>query len=229
MLSIGSGIGAVPVSRRRNAVGRYGYWEDVNMSTPDTGMAALVDQVVRDAKDLLASEREEAKQLDMLDPIDPEDMLEARVALGPNAGNLAVLAKAREVKRGRPPGARNKRTDDFARYLLSFGQHPAITMMQVQATAPEVLIENSRRLRRRKRKENGVEIDLMQTMSYGEALSLKIRCAEGLLPYLESKKPIAIDATIRGVRIIEEIGSSKPLDQIEEGEFRAVDPDKDPS
>lgn len=174
------------------------------MSTPDNGDRAVADQVLSSAKALVETARGEAEQLDMLDPVSPEDMLEAREALGPQAGRLSLLRHAREARRGRPKGARNKRTDDFARYLMSFGQHPAITMMQIQATAPEVLMENSKRTVTKVIKggkgaaDKIVAIDEM-TLDYGAAQSLRVRCAEGLMPYLESKKPVAVDMTFSGV------------------------------
>lgn len=166
------------------------------MST-ETGDAKIVADIVADAKAIVQAAQVDAEQTDMFDPT-PEEMLEARERLGPNAGNLTVLRDARERKRGRPPGARNRRSDDFARFLLSHGKHPAVTMMEIQATPAEVLVENSRRLRRRKRTDTGIQIDLMQTMTYEAALSLKIRCAEGLLPYLESKKPVDVNIDANG-------------------------------
>jgi len=192
----------------------------------ETGDAKVVSEIIADAKALIAAEQAQAEQLDLLDPVTPEEMLEAREALGPRAGNMAVLKHARDRKRGRPLGAKNKRTDDFARFLLSHGQHPAITMMQIQATPPEVLIENSRRLRRKKRTDTGIEIDVMQTMSYEAALSLKIRCAEGLLPYLESKKPIAVDMSFSGVAdlVIEGVTHTRAeIDDIVDADFLTVD------
>ncbi len=199
------------------------------MSTAENGDAKVVGAFVADAKNLLAAAVAEDEQLDLLEPLSPEDMAEAREALGPSAGNLAVLRHARERTKGRPPGARNKRTDDFARYLLGFGQHPAITMMQIQATDPAVLVENSRRdvekvLKGGKDQPDEVVTIEETTLTYEGAQSLRIRCAEGLLPYLESKKPVAIDATIRGVRVIEEIGGhGAPID----GEYlRVAGPDE---
>lgn len=178
------------------------------MST-DGGTRGVMDEALDQAKALVAAEAVEAEQLDMLDPVSPEDMIEAREALGPNAGKMAVLRAARERRRGRPKGSKNKRTDDFARYLLQHGQHPAITMMQIQSTAPEVLMEASKRkvtevLRGGKgrngvvRPDRTVEIEV-ETMTYEAAQSLRVRCAEGLMPYLESKKPVAVDMTFAGV------------------------------
>lgn len=176
------------------------------MST-ETGDARLVGEIMADAKRLVEAEAATQEQLDLLDPVTPEDMLEAREILGPSAGRLAVVREARARRRGRPKGAQNKRTDDFARYLLSFGQHPAITMMQIQATPPELLIEASQQEKVHSFRGDGTPNVVIERMSYEAAQSLRTRCAEAILPYLESKKPIAVDTTIRGVMIVEEVGS----------------------
>lgn len=181
------------------------------MST-ETGDAKIIGEFVADAKAMLEAEQSEQEQLDMLEPVTPEEILGARERLGPDAGRLALVRDARDArKRGRPRGARNKRTDDFARYLLSFGQHPAITMMQIQSTDPHLLIEASKQEKVHSFRGNGDPNIVIERMSYAEAQSLRIRCAEGLIPYLESKKPIAFDATIRGVRVIEQRGDMKPV------------------
>lgn len=197
------------------------------MSTPDTGDRKMVGDIVRDAKAMLETERQEAEQLDLLDPITPEEMLEAREQLGSGAGGLAVVRKARENRKGRPPGARNKRTDDFGRYILSFGQHPAITMMQIQSMPPEMLMERSRQkvvkvLKGGKDKPDKViEVEEL-TMTYGEAESLRLRAAEGLLPFIESKK-VAVDHTLRtDFTLIEEIVNPAGA-AVEEGEYAEVE------
>ena len=191
------------------------------MST-ETGDAKFTADAVAQAKALLDARASEEEQLSLIDPVTAEDMVEAREALGPGAGRFAVVRAARDRKRGRPPGARNKRTDDFARYIMGFGQHPAITMMQIQSTEPELLIEASQQEKVHSFRKSGEPNVVIERMTYEAAQALRVRCAEGLLPYLESKKPVAIDATIRGVRIIEEIGGhGDPMDMIE-GEFTAI-------
>jgi len=191
------------------------------MSTADPGGAGVASQALADAKQLFEQAQQE-EQLDLLEPVSPEEMLDAREELGPNAGNVAVLKHARERKRGRPKNARNRRTDDFAKYILGFGQDPAITLIQIASTPPEVLIENSRRLRRKRRTKSGLEVDVMQTMSYEAAQSLRVRCAEALMAYTHSKKPVTIDGTIRGVRVIEEVAAA-PANDIVEGDFVRVE------
>ena len=70
------------------------------MSTPDTGDAAIVREAIDQAKAVLDEARAETpQQLDMLDPVTPEEMLEARETLGPGAGRLSLLRHAREAKR----------------------------------------------------------------------------------------------------------------------------------
>ena len=177
------------------------------MSTPETGDAALVRQAVDNAKTLLADREATEQQLSLLEPVSPEDVLEAREALGFGAGKLAVLAEARARRRGRPPGAKNKRTDDFAKWINGFGQHPAITLMQISSTDTEVLVGLSGK-------------------SYLECLDRRIRCAEALLPYLESKKPVAVDMTFSGVAdlIIQGVTHSDgEIAEMLEGDFLPVD------
>jgi hypothetical protein len=170
-----------------------------------------------------------SRTLELLETPSPEEIAEAREELGPDAGGLSVVRQARAKRgAGRPLGVRNRRTDDFEKYILGFGQDPAITMMQIQATPPEVLIEASRRTVKKVVKDSFVEVE--EALSYGEAQSLRIRCAEGLMPYVHSKKPVAIDARILGVKIIEEVSEGRSSlidgdavrvarpDELEEGE-----------
>lgn len=195
------------------------------MST-ERGGAGLANDLIADAKAIVEAEGADAEQLDLLDPVSPEEMLEAREELGPGAGRLSVLRHARERKRGRPKGARNKRTDDFARYLLGFGQHPAITMMQIQATAPEVLIEASKQEKVHSFRKDGTPNLVTERLTYHEAQSLRIRCAEGLMPYLESKKPVAVDMTFSGVAdlMIEGVTHSREeMNDVLDADFLPVD------
>jgi len=200
------------------------------MST-ETGDAKIGAEVIGSARQQIDAHRDDWQQLDMLDPVSPEDMLDARSSLGSRASNQEVLAHARARKRGRPPGAVNKRTDDLVRYLLQFGQHPAITLMQIQSTPAEVLVENSRRLRRKRRTATGIEVDVMQTMSYEAALSLKARCSDILLPYFESKRPVAVDLSFAGLSdliIAGETHSEEEVKGILDAEFAEVDDQDQP-
>ena len=191
------------------------------MSTPDTGDAGFAARAVADAKALIATAAEE-EQLELDVAPSPEDVAEAREQLGPAAGNLTVLRKAREIRRGRPAGAKNKRTDDFARWILSFGPHPARTLMEVASSPPEVLIENSKRKVSRMTKSGNL-VEYYETMSYDTAMSLRLRAAEALMPYVESKKPVAVDANIRAIMVVEEIGGGRdPVSDAIEGEFAEV-------
>lgn len=164
------------------------------------GTKAIAEQLAGEAKALVEAAAADEQQLDLLEPVSAEEMAEAQEALGPNAGNLAVLRHAREKRRGRPKGSKNRRSDDFEQYIRQFGQDPAITLMQIQSTPPEVLVERSRQIDPVKRR-----------LSYGDAQALRVRCAEGLLPYLHGKKPVTVDANIRGVMVVEEIGQLRPI------------------
>lgn len=154
--------------------------------------------MLRDAKALVdAAGAEEAEQMDLLtEPITAEEMLEAQERLGPKAGHLTVLREARETrKRGRTPGSRNRRTDDFVRYASQFGSDPAVVLMQIASTPEEVAVERSAAMDPVKRR-----------LSWGDARAMRVRAAEALLPYFHGKQPVRVDATIRGVIVQEVIG-----------------------
>lgn len=196
------------------------------MSTERTGDAAIAQAAVDSAKQLLDEARGREEQLDLLEPVTPEDIWEAQEALGPDAGRLTVLREARARKRGRPPGARNRRTDDFAKYIQGFGQHPAITLMQIQSTAPEVLMEASRREKVHSFQKNGTPNVVIEHMTYDAAQSLRVRCAEAILPYIEGKKPVAIDMTFTGMSDLFIEGVTHSRDEmagILEGDYLPVD------
>ncbi|MED5545637.1 MAG: hypothetical protein VYD90_10325 [Pseudomonadota bacterium] len=186
--------------------------------------------MVAEAKALFDQAQAEEEQLELLDPLTPEEMAEAREKLGPSAGRLAVLRAAREERgRGRPKGAKNKRTDDFARYISQFGQDPAITLMQIQSTDPEVLIQASEQSKVHSFRKDGTPNIVTERMTYAEAQALRVRCAEGLMSFIHSKKPVAVDATIRGVVVHEEIGEiRRSTGAVIDGEVLGVIP-KDPT
>ncbi|WP_226019511.1 hypothetical protein [Novosphingobium sp. FKTRR1] len=158
------------------------------MST-ERGGKMWADGAMRDAKgEIDGRATASAEQLDFLPT--PEEMAEAHHALALDTKDGAVpvrdvLAEAR--RRGRKRGSRNRRTDDFARWILSYGQHPAVTLMQIQSTPPEVLVERSAALDSPKRR-----------LTYGDAQSLITRCADILMPYIEGKKPIAVELGVNG-------------------------------
>lgn len=156
------------------------------MST-DNGGKVVANGALAKAKEGFDGARREQSQMQFLDPLTAEEIAAAQDELGPNAGLVSVMRKAREGKGGRKPGSRNRRTEDFARYLRQFGRDPAITLMQIQSSSPEELVARSKLLDPVKRQ-----------MSYGDAESLVIRCAEALMPYMHSKKPVAVDVSIDG-------------------------------
>lgn len=172
--------------------------------------------MLQDAKALVEqAAAREAEQLDLLGVPDAEDIVMAREKLGREAGPIAVLNEAR--KRGRPRGVRNRRTDDFRKYILGFGQHPAITLMQIQSTPAEVMVERSAAMDPPKRR-----------MTIGDAEQLRVRCAESLLPYIEGKQPVRVDMSFSGVAdlIIEGVThTSDEMADILDADFAPVDED----
>lgn len=160
--------------------------------------------------------------MDLLGTPTPEAIAEARERLGPDAGGLTVL---REARRGRPKNARNKRSADYARFLLSHGGDPGVVQIQLANTSPEVLMENSRRTVTKVLK-SGSLATYEETMSYAEAMSLILRAAEGVQPYINSKMPVAVDMSIRSdFNLIEEItgGAGRAVEDAEFIEIQQSD------
>lgn len=80
--------------------------------------------------------------------------------------------------KGRKPGAVNRSTVDFERYMLQFGPHPGVAlmrMMQPVDTLADAL--GCKRL---------------------EAAELQRKVASELLPYFQGRKPVAIDVQGKG-------------------------------
>lgn len=194
------------------------------MST-DTGDAAIGRAIMTDAQAQLDAGRVEAEQLDLLEPITPEDIWDARDSLGDDASAIDVTREARARKRGRPQGSRNRRTDDLERWLLAHGQHPAVTLMQIQSTAPETLMEASKRRKVHSFQKDGTANVVIEHMTYEAAQSLRARCADMLMPYLVGKKPITVDMNFSGVADLIIEGVTHSVDEIDiiDAEYLPVD------
>lgn len=188
------------------------------MST-ENGMAKVVADAMRDARAIVDRAQAEEDQLNLLDPLDPEEILEARQRLGGNASHLAVVKEARTARSGRPRGARNKRTDDMAAYLRQFGPDPAIAAMRIIGTTEELMIQRSI--------EAG---DGKRRMTLGEAQQHRMRMIELMMPYFHGKKPVQVDMTFSGVAdlVIEGLThSTEEVRDIVDADFLPVDPAQD--
>lgn len=143
------------------------------------GARSAFDQAVADAA---------GEQLPLLDDGPDLGMSEQHLGLG-DAAEIYAIAEERGQgladavqearRRGRKPGAKNRRTGDFARYLLQFGPHPGVAMMRTVARPVELL---------------SAELGC----SLYEAAQLQTRCQAELLPYFEGKKPVDVNVNTNG-------------------------------
>lgn len=203
------------------------------MTATETGGAGVAGEMLLETKRVFDAAAAEEEQLSLRDPVTAEEMVEAREALGPEAGRLALVRHAREERgRGRPPGSRNRRTDDFARYILSFGQDPAITLIQIASTQPEVLIEASQQEKVHSFSKNNEPRMVTERMTYDAAQALRIRCAEALMGFIHGKKPVEVNLNASGDfnlivpgRNVSEEDAQRLIDggEIELGEWSEVD------
>lgn len=141
----------------------------------------LTDDVLGQARRAAIDGKPEARQLNLIDPLTAEDLFAAKTELGFGKSIVEILAEARKGK-GRRAGTRNRKNDDFVRYISQFGQDPAITLMQIHSTAPEELVARSHLMDPEKRR-----------MSYADAQGLRKQCAEALMPYMHSKMPLSVE------------------------------------
>lgn len=175
----------------------------------EPGGKDLAQELVAEAKAMYEQAHSDEEQLSLLDPPTAEEMAWAQQELGPHAGRLAVLQHARK---GRKRGSRNKRTQDFAKFIQSHGQDPAVVLAEIASTPEEIMVERSRMMDPVKRQ-----------MTWGDARAMRIRCAEALMPYVHGKQPVRVDATIRGVVVHEEIGEIRRVgENIIDGEILGV-------
>jgi hypothetical protein len=123
--------------------------------------------------------------------------------------HVALAARGR----GRPVGARNKRTEEVRSYLLSRYSHPLEVLAQIYSRPVDHL---------------AAELGCTKK----EAAFLQVRAAAEVAPFLEGKMPVSIDLTTRGdfnllipgINITEaEAREAMEGDFIPYGEFDEVD------
>lgn len=189
-----------------------------------------VDKMIDDVRKGYEADRANEEQMSLLDPVSPEEMVEAREALGPDAGHMSVLREARERRKGRPKGARNKRTDDLAKYLLQFGEDPLVGAMRLASTPPEVLIEASKQEKVHSFSKAGAPRIVIERLTYAEANALIMRARELVAPYIHGKKPVAIVHDFSGLKdlVIEGVTHSREeVQDIVEADFVAIEDMRD--
>lgn len=189
----------------------------MSIDRPKPGGKTVLNGAAAETKALIdaAIAEESDEQFDLLEPISAEEAAEAQEELGPLAKPLTVLRHAREKrKQGRPKGVRNRRTADTIAYLGQFGPDPAVAMMKIIGESEEAMVARSRQIDPAKRQ-----------MSYADARAMRIRCAETMMPYFHGKQPVQIDHTIRGVRVVQQIGDVRAAaSQTLEGRIKGVLP-----
>lgn len=196
-------------------------------------MSVGVEKAIEDVRKGYEADRAAEEQMSLLDPVSAEEMVEAREDLGPGAGTMTILRHARERRKGRPPGARNKRTDDLAKYLLQFGEDPLVGAMRLSSTPPEMLMEASRQefvkyvtlgVGDKRRVEKHVWT--APTLTYSEANAMIARARELVAPYIHGKKPVQIVHDFSGLKdlVIEGVTHSRDeIQDIVEADFLEIE------
>jgi hypothetical protein len=106
------------------------------------------------------------------------------------------LARALTAPRkGRPRGARNRRTEAVTSWLLSQHRHPLSVMMEAYSMSPAELAAKI---------GLGKEADLL------EVYKLQLRMAEAVAPYVAQRQPQAVQVDARGALTVAFQGVSLP-------------------
>lgn len=117
-------------------------------------------------------------------PAEQLDMLGARAPAQP-AAIAAPAADEGGIGKGRPPGARNRRTDEMVRYLNRFGQGPLVGLAKI---VNAIRFDASGL-------PDFTQLAAALGMKPGEAAMFWRGCAADLAPYMHQKLPIAVDVT----------------------------------
>lgn len=106
-------------------------------------------------------------------------LLDAEAIETARAGRDIGQAVEAVRRAGRPKGALNKRTERLRDFILGQHSHPAQVLAQAYSRPVDAL---------------AAELGCTRL----EAFTVQIRAASELLPYIESKMPVAVDVDARG-------------------------------
>lgn len=130
----------------------------------------------------------------------PATRVEQLDMLGLGASKKVVkLAAQRDKKLGRPKDARNKRTVEWANYLLSRYTSPLEVLAQMASTDVDLLARS---------------LGCSKLEAYAE----KRQSAMALLPYLHSKMPVAVDLTSHKIvhLVIGDLGEAEAAEKADD-------------
>lgn len=105
--------------------------------------------------------------------------------------------------RGRPPGARNKRSDDVAKYFIHKYGDPIDALGEIITSDVDVLYEQMVLAQ-------GGE-DARKRLTGKDALAFRLSAIAEVMPYIHQKRPIAIDANVKADAVIFIPGLNAPL------------------
>lgn len=108
---------------------------------------------------------------------------------------MLVAPIERSGKRGRPPGARNKSTEQWRQYLLSRYRSPLVGLMELYSRTPAEL---ARELGLYAYHEGELMLDPATgrpVLATGEAFKAQLAAMIAALPYLHQRLPQAVEVT----------------------------------
>lgn len=120
-----------------------------------------------------------------------------------------IAAKAAPRGRGRPPGAKNKKTEAIGRYITEQFGDPLVALASIYARATDTIV---------------AELGCKPI----EALAIQAKAAAEVAPYVHGKQPVAIDMTLKADMVLAIAGLTDTQEAVEElqaGEWVEVSDD----
>lgn len=176
------------------------------------GAGAALDQVMAEAGDDL-----DAAQLVQAALFD--DLAEAETGALDAPSPLSAAIQPKRKGPGRPPGARNKRTEAVAAWLLSQHRHPVAVMLEAASMRTDDFLTAAGFSRDDKDALGGPAFSNPLRM---EALKLQYRLAEAAAPYVAQKLPQAVQLNADAGLTVKFEGVSFPARGVGPGEPAAV-------
>lgn len=141
---------------------------------------------------------EDAGEVPAVQPLLPLVDAEAAAA-AIDAGRIGSMAIDEARKAGRPRGSRNKRTEQFRQFILARYAHPGEALAATYSRPVDAL---------------AAELGCTRL----EAAQMQIKAAAELLPYIESKMPVAVGVSAEGqIQLILATGGGDGARQIVDG------------
>lgn len=118
---------------------------------------------------------------------------------------------------GRPPGRRNRNTEEVRRFVQAAGADPVVAASRIVSAGPAWIFDQAQTMERlvERNTQAGVVALTEKGIDAATAWSIWLRCVDFLGPYVHSKRPIDVNIEQPGLAIQINVGSPDAAKAIE--------------